>query len=310
MVDTVRRAGLITDPDRIRVLAGEHLVAPFQARLDLPDEAYLLEPRARGTAPVLAWAAWTLAQTDPDAVLISLHADHLVEPEEAFAKLLVQGAELARRERLLVTVGAKPDRAETGYGYIQPGGTLAGPPEGATRVAAFHEKPDPETAARYVADGFLWNTGIFIWRADVLLEEIRAHAPEVATALHHLEAGDVPGFFDACQPISIDVAVLERSSRVGVIPCTFRWDDVGSWASLPRTRPADADGNVSVGELHTLEASGNVVFAEDAPVVLFGVDDLIVVRTRGVTFVTRQELAPELKRLVATLPDPLKNPQV
>ncbi len=310
MVDTVRRARHVTDESRIRVLAGEHLVAPFQSTLDLPEAAYLVEPAARGTAPVLAWAAWTLHREDPDAVLISLHADHLVEPEQAFTELLVQGAQLAAAQRLLVTIGAEPNRPETGYGYIQRGAALSGPPEGSARVQAFHEKPDAPTAERYVEDGFLWNTGIFIWRADVFLEEIRAHAPEVAQALPKLEEGDVPGFFQACQPISVDVAVLERSDRVGVIPCTFRWDDVGSWASLPRTQDADAGGNVSVGELHTLDARDNVVFAEDAPVVLFGVDDLIVVRTRGVTFVTRKELAPDLKRVVATLPDHLKNPPV
>lgn len=311
VVDTVRRAERLAPPERIRILAGQHLVDPFRRVLTgLPEEAYLVEPRARGTAPVLAWAAWTLAREDPDAVLISLHADHLVEPEDAFAELLARGAELARRESVLVTVGAVPDRPETGYGYIQPGEALAPPPDGAARVAAFHEKPDAATASRYVDAGYLWNTGIFIWSARTLLEEVERHAPEVADALPRLEAGDVPGFFDACTPISVDVAVLERSERVAVVPCTFRWDDVGSWASLPRTRPADPAGNVILGEAHAVDARNNVVFAEDGPVVLFDVEDLIVVRTRGVTFVTRREKAPDLKTLVAALPDDMKNPEV
>jgi mannose-1-phosphate guanylyltransferase len=309
--DTVRRALRLTPAERVRILAGAHLVEPFQRVLrDLPGDSYLVEPRARGTAPVLAWAAWTLHGLDPEAVLVSLHADHLVEPEDAFIRLLREGAALARQERVLVTVGATPDRPETGYGYIQRGAPLAGPPEGAARVAAFHEKPDPQTASDYLARGFLWNTGIFIWRADTLLQEIRTHAPEVARALPNLERGDVAGFFDACEPVSIDVAVLERSDRVAVIPCSFRWDDVGSWASLPRTRQADSHGNVTVGESRILDGHRNVVFAEGGPVVLFGVDDLIVVRTRGVTFVTRKELAPDLKRLVSTLPDSLKSPPV
>jgi mannose-1-phosphate guanylyltransferase len=311
MADTVARARRLAPDARIRVLAGSHLVEPFRATLtDLPDEAYLVEPAARGTAPVLAWAAWTLHRTDPEAVLVSLHADHLIEPEEAFLDLIRGAADVARTERALVTIGAVPDRPETGYGYIQPGATVAGGTADAREVAAFHEKPDEGTAAEYVDRGFLWNTGIFVWRADVFLEEVRAHAPEVSQALHHLEAGDAEGFFAACTPISVDVAVLERSGRVAVVPCTFRWDDVGSWASLPRTREPDTLGNVAVGESYAVESSDNVVYADDAPVVLFGVDDLIVVRTRGVTFVTRRELAPDLKRLVGELPDELRNPPV
>jgi mannose-1-phosphate guanylyltransferase len=311
VVETVDRALRLSPADRVRILAGEHLVHPFQEALPhLPPSAYLVEPEPRGTAPVLAWAAWTILQSDPEAVLVSLHADHLVEPEEDFLRLLSQGAELARRERVLVTVGATPDRPETGYGYIQPGSGIAGPPDGAAEVAAFHEKPDVKTAARYLEDGFLWNTGIFLWRADTFLDEIRAHAPEVAGALPMLEHGDAPGFFRACEPVSVDVAVLERSRRVAVIPCTFRWDDVGSWTSLGRTRPPDGEGNVAVGRSHPVESRGNTVFAEGGPVVLFGVDDLIVVRTRGVTFVTRRDLAPDLKRLVAALPPDLRDPPV
>ncbi len=309
--DTVRRAQRLAPVSHLRILAGEHLVESFRKALSgLPETSYLVEPQARGTAPVLTWAAWTLHRADPDAVLVSLHADHLVEPEDAFARLVMDGVELARSEDLLITVGALPDRPETGYGYIQPGAALERPPEGAARVAAFHEKPDEATARAYVDHGFLWNTGIFIWRADTLLREIREHAPEVARALPHLDAGDVNAFFESCEPISIDEAVMERSGRVAVLPCIFRWDDVGSWASMTRTRATDRDGNVTVGESHLLDSHRNVVFAEDGPVVLFGVDDLVVVRTRGVTFVTRTERAADLKRLVTQLPDSLKDPSI
>lgn len=311
MADTVTRARRLAPDARIRVLAGEHLVAPFQATLgDLPEEVYLVEPAARGTGPVLAWAAWTLMREDPAAVLVSLHADHLVEPEDAFTDLIRAAADVAASEHVLVTVGAVPDRPETGYGYIQAGERLEGFAGEARRVAAFHEKPDAATAAEYVSRGFLWNTGIFVWRADVFLEEVRSHAPEIADALPRLERGDVDGFFEACNPVSVDVAVLERSGRVAVVPCTFRWDDVGSWASLVRTREPDAQGNVSVGEAHAVDSRDNVVYADDGPVVLYGVEDLIVVRTRGVTFVTQKALAPELKRLVSELPQGLQNPRV
>jgi mannose-1-phosphate guanylyltransferase len=300
----------VVPPDRVRILAGEHLVGPFRRVLtELPESAYMVEPEARGTAPVLAWAAWTLHREDPDAVLISLHADHRVEPESAFAELLRAGADLADREGMLVTVGAEPDRPETGYGYIQPGAPLDGPPAGAAAVAAFHEKPDAETAARYLRTGFLWNTGIFIWRADTFLSELRAHAPEVAGALPLLEAGDVPGFFRASQRVSVDVAVLERSPRVAVIPCSFGWDDIGNWEALSRVRTPDEAGNVSVGPALALQSRDNVTFTDGAPIVLYGVDDLVVVRTRGATLVTRRELAPDLKVLVDALPAHLIDPE-
>jgi mannose-1-phosphate guanylyltransferase len=310
IADAVRRAELMAPRRRIRILAGAHLVEPFRGVLPaLPDDAYMVEPEARGTAPVLAWAAWTIVQQDPDAVLVSLHADHRVEPASAFADLLQAGAELAARDEMLVTVGATPDRPETGYGYIQPGAPLEGPPAGAARVAAFHEKPDADTAARYLHTGYLWNTGIFIWRAETFLQEVEAHAPEVSRALPRLEAGDVTGFFRDCEPVSVDVAVLERSSRVAVIPCSFAWDDVGSWDALPRVRRPDSAGNLSLGPSFALESRGNVTFTDGPPVVLFGVDDLVVVRTGGATLVTRRELASDLKRLVDALPPDLIDPE-
>ncbi len=310
IADAVRRAALLAPAGRIRLLAGERLSEALRSAVpDLPESAYLVEPQARGTAPALAWAAWTVLQDDPDAVLVSLHSDHKVEPESRFAELVRAGAGLAARERVLVTIGVEPDRPETGYGYIQPGSPLDGPPAGAARVAAFHEKPDAITATRYLQSGFLWNTGIFIWRADTFLDEIRAHAPEVATALPRLEAGDVAAFFSSCEPVPVDVAVLERSGRVAVIPCPFEWDDIGSWDSIPRVRDADDAGNVCVGGAIALESRRNVTFTDGAPVVLFGVEDLVVVRTAGATLVTRRELAPELKRLVDALPEPLKDPE-
>lgn len=309
IVDTVERGRGLVEDARLRILTGHHMVPAFQRVLtDLPDSAYMVEPRARGTAPVLAWAAHDLLAVDPDAVLVSLHADHLVRPEAAFSSLIRAAAELAERERVLVTVGAVPDRPETGYGYIQPGDPV-GPTPGSFRVGAFHEKPALHVAERYVAEGFLWNTGMFVWRADIFLEEVRAHAPEIGRHLARLDEGDVAGFFDACPNLTVDVGVLERSRRVACVRSTFTWDDVGGWEALARGLPADEHGNVRVGDAVTVEASGNVVYAEDAPVVLFGVDGLVVVRTAGMTLVVPRERAAELKMLLARLPERLHDPE-
>ncbi len=309
--DTVDRALKLAPPERLRILTGEGMVEPFTRALpELASESYLIEPQARGTAPVLAWAAFEVARTDPDGVIASLHADHRIEPPSAFIQLLNDTAAIAAETGHLLTIGVPPTRPEPGYGHIQPGAEIRERGSArAVQVDAFHEKPDLETAERYNADGFLWNTGIFIWKASAFLDEVRAHAPEVADHLHHLEAGDVEAFFAACTPISVDVAVLERSGKVAVVPATFEWDDVGSWGSLARTRPADEDGNVVVGRAFVQDARNNVIMAESGPVVLFGVDDLVVVRTEHVTFVTSRERAPDLKELLPNLPDSLRDPE-
>ncbi len=310
IVDTVRRAVALGGADRLWVLTGSSVGRAIQRVTELPDSALLIEPQARGTAPVLAWAAWTACREDPDTVLVSLHADHVIDPEEAFIRLLRDGARIVAEHDLLLTVAVKPTRAEPGYGYIAPGDRVARVGTATcSRVDAFKEKPDGQTAAAYVAAGYLWNSGIFLWRAGRFLEEVRRLEPAIGAALEHLERGDVMAYFAACPDISVDEAVLERSDRVGTLQATFRWDDVGAWEALTRTRPADERGNVHVGPSHVVEGGGNVVFAEGAPVVLFGVDDLVVVRTDAVTLVTSRARSPQLKELLKELPDDLVNPE-
>jgi mannose-1-phosphate guanylyltransferase len=295
IVDTIDRARALTDAGHVRILAGEHLARPFRAALtDLPDDAYWVEPRARGTAPVLAWAARKLVDIDPDAVMVSLHADHVIEPMEAFRDTVAAAVEVASRDELLVCVGAVPDRVETGYGHVEPGEPIAAPGGArAYRVRAFHEKPDRDTARRYVDAGYLWNTGIFVWKASVLLDEIERRLPLI-------EQSDA-AFFDAVPESVIDRAVMERSERVATVAASFTWDDVGSWEALSRTRESDASGNVTIGEARAVDSSGNVVFAEAGSVVLFGVEDLVVVRTADTTLVLPRDRAADLKTLLGQL---------
>lgn len=302
IAETIERARALVPDERIRVLAGEHLAAPLRAALDdFPETGLWIEPRARGTGPVLAWAAERLVAIDPDAVMISLHADHLIGPLGAFEETVRGAVRVARRDDVLVCVGAVPDRVETGYGHVEPGEPIpSGERAPAYRVTAFHEKPDAATARRYVDAGYLWNTGIFVWKASVLLEEIRRHAPEIRDHLPLLEQG-AAAFFAAVPVSVIDTAVMERSARVATVAATFEWDDVGSWEALSRTRPSDADANVFVGEGRAVEAHGNVVFSEAGSVILFGTDDLVVVRTEELTLVLPRARAADLKTLLDTL---------
>jgi mannose-1-phosphate guanylyltransferase len=249
---------------------------------------------------VLAWAARRLGEIDPDAVMVSLHADHLIEPLDAFRETVATAVTVAARDGYLVCVGVVPDRVETGYGHVEPGEALDVDGAQAYRVRACHEQPDPATARRYEDDGYFWNTGIFVWKASVLLEEIEAHAPEIAAHLPRLETSD-EAFFDSVPVSVIDRAVMERSERAATVAATFTWDDVGSWEALTRTRRPDEDGNVTVGRSRLVDAQGNVVFAEDGSVVLFGTENLVVVRTGETTLVMPRDRAADLKTLLLAL---------
>jgi mannose-1-phosphate guanylyltransferase len=250
----------------------------------------------------LTWAAWEVARLDPDAVLVSLHADHRIHPLQGFVDTVHAAARIAVEEDLLLTVGVVPDRVETGYGHIQPGAPLAASGGGhAFRVAAFHEKPDADTARRYVDAGHLWNSGIFVWKASRFLDEVARHAPEVSALLPLLETEGPEAFFRSVPVCVVDKAVMERSDRVACVRAGFTWDDVGSWEALARTREADGNGNVAQGVADVVDGHGNIVYAEDGRVVLFGVDDLVVVRTADTTLVMPRGRAADMKVLLEKL---------
>ncbi len=308
--DTLDRARGLVPEDRIRILTGGHLLGPFREALgELDPSSFLVEPQPRGTGPVLVWAAWAISQIDPDAILVSLHADHAIDPFDAFSTLIRAGARAVETTDALFTVAVPPTRPETGYGYIQPGEAI--PAEGgvdAFRVQSFVEKPDRDTAQEYLAAGYLWNSGIFLWRAGFFLEEVRAVAPELGRLIPHLEEGDVEGFFREAPVISVDEAVLERSSRVASLRATFQWDDVGAWEALARTRAPDGKGNVLLGSVQAVDSRENIVMAEEGTVVLFGVEGLAIVRSGDIVLVADRAKTPDLKSLLEALPSHLRDP--
>ncbi len=308
IVDTVNRALGLVPQERIRILASDHLTEPILEVLpDLARETFMVEPQARGTGPVLAWAAWEIAKIDPDAVIISLHADHIIEPQGAFLQLLRDAAALAQESGRLFTVSVLPSRVETGYGYIEPGDPLVAPAGlRAFTVGAFHEKPDVETAQRYIDEGHFWNSGIFVWTASAFLGEVRAVAPEIGDLLPLIDDESPEAFFAQVPNLTVDVAVLERSARVASVAATFNWDDVGSWEGLTRSREADPDGNVVVGSAHIVDGKRNVIYTEGGTVAAFGVDDLVVVQCGEITLVTTTERAPDLKRFLEGLPSSIR----
>ena len=306
LADALARLAPLVPPERTLVLTNAGLVAPIAALApSLPCENLIAEPRPAGTAAALAWAAHEIARRGArDDVMISVHADWAIGDAEGFRAALKAAADVAESEHALVTVGVVPVRADPGFGYIQPGEAAGG---GARRVARFVEKPDRARAEVMLREGYLWNSGIFVWRAGDFLDEVAAHTPEIAP---HLAAhpNDLAKFFAAITTgISVDVGVMERSTRVLVLAGDFGWDDVGTWAALRRVRRCDERGNAVSGVVHALDATNNVVHADGNAVVLYGVSDLVVVSRNGLTLVTTTERASDLKQLIESLPSTLRD---
>lgn len=308
LVNTLARLEPIIPPERTLILTTEALRnAVAAAAPRIPSGNIIAEPRPIGTAGALAWASREIERRDGgDAVMISVHADWAIEDDNAYRETLIAGERVAVMEGALVTVGIVPTRPDPGFGYIHPGDKTG---SGAMSVRRFVEKPTRERAEWMLHEGYLWNSGIFIWRVGDFLSEIRAVTPEVAAALDATQqAGETAAsrFFTAVTPISVDVGVLERSGRVRVLAGDFGWDDVGTWGALRRVKPEDESGNVSSGSVHAVESLGNVVHAAAGTVVLYGVNDLVVVTRDGLTLVTTTDRSSDLKTLLQSLPAELR----
>ncbi|MDQ6738197.1 MAG: sugar phosphate nucleotidyltransferase [Gemmatimonadota bacterium] len=306
---TLHRLTELVPAERTLVLTNASLAEPIAAAIpELSNRNIIPEPRPAGTAAALAFAAAEIERrSGRDTVMICVHADWAIADEPEFRATLMQAVAVAKEQHGLVTVGIVPTRPDPGFGYIEPGEAVKGSP--AKRVRRFIEKPTRERAIELCAGSCLWNSGIFVWRVGDFLDAIRAHTPEVASALNEIDGKPdaVARFFGAVQSVSVDVGVLERSDHVYVVPGDFGWDDVGTWASLHRVRKADESGNVISGEAVVADASNNVVHAEGNTVVLFGVSDLVVVTRPGLTLVTTRDRSADLKNLIESLPAELQS---
>jgi len=306
LVEQLERLRLLAPPARTLALTNASLVSAIaRAAPRVPRKNIIAEPKPAGTAAALAWAAHVIEQRDgKDATMISVHADWAIGDPEGFRDALATAATAAETHHSLVTVGIIPTRPDPGFGYIEPGQQLS---PGVRRAMRFVEKPSREQAAQMRDQGYLWNSGIFVWRVGDFLDEVRALSPEVGPALTK-HAKSLKGFFSAVKPIAVDHAVLERSKRVLVVPGDFGWDDVGTWGALQRVRERDDQGNAVSGTVHAHDAANNVVYADkDQQVVLYGVNDLVVVAKDGLTLVTTVERSADLKKLVESLPRKLRD---
>ncbi len=289
--------------------AHRFLVAEQLAGIGKTPAAILLEPVGRNTAPALTLAALAATADGRDPALLAMPADHRIGDEPGFRELVAAGCRLAGAGNI-VTFGIVPTHPETGFGYIRAGEPIDG--QGARRLAAFVEKPDAATAAEYLASGdYLWNSGIFLVTASRWLELMREYAPDILKSTRDAMAGaERDGLFlrpraeafEATRADSIDYAVMEplsalpaAESSAVVLPMDADWSDLGAWPALCEVNPADENGNVLHGDVFTLNASDNLVHAEERLVAVVGVDDLIIVETPDAVLITHKDRAQEVK---------------
>ena len=253
---------------------------------DMPVNHILAEPAARNTAPCIAWACWRIKQEDPEANVVVTPADAVVMDPEEFRRVIGNALAFTEKSDAIVTIGIKPSRPETGYGYVETSLTPNSSPSGEgseiRKVKAFKEKPQLEVAEQYVAAGnYLWNAGIFVWNVKTITEAIRIYKPNIASDMERMKTdADVQEVFPQCEKISIDYAVMEPAAADGMVythPADFGWSDLGNWASLHDKLQKDSANNGAVGNVDMYECSNCVVHAEEASkVVLQGLDGYIV----------------------------------
>ncbi|HUK19941.1 MAG TPA: sugar phosphate nucleotidyltransferase [Gemmatimonadales bacterium] len=299
LAQAVQRLEGLVPPERMLILTGPFLVDQVAELVpSIPRTQIFAEPRAASTAPALAWAAHWISRRDPGAQMLSMHADWAVSDDRAFRSAARTALGIAADYDVLVTVGVKPSRNETGYGYIVPGKPLGT----ARAVRRFVEKPSAARAALLRRRGALWNTGLFAWGVARFLGEAGAYARELRSGWSALSAGDAEAFFSLVRPAPVDVVVLERTKRLAVVAGTFRWDDIGSWDALLRIRRTDSRGNVVVGNVTVGDdVKRSVIWSEDEHVLVTGVEDHVIVRANGHTLVMPTGRADELKQLVQRL---------
>jgi mannose-1-phosphate guanylyltransferase len=309
--ETVARVLPLVPAERVLVVLAEDQREEAGRELpEVPPANFLVEPCGRNTAPAIGLSALAVSERDPDAVMIILPADHSIADAAEFRRVLTAASSAARRDDALVVLGVRPDRPETGYGYILPGEALpaeAGYP--VQRVARFTEKPSREKAEALVREGYLWNSGMFVWRVAAIRRELARHLPQVDSALSALAALP-PGasrdrqlreIYPRLPAMSIDYGVMEKTGAAVVVPCEFGWNDVGSWTALAGLWPKDASGNALRGQAVTLDSRGCVVWGGDRLVALVDLEGVVVVDTPDAVLVCRAASDQKVRDLVHLL---------
>lgn len=315
---TIRRLDGLVPTEQIFVLTNEKQVdAVREAAPMLPAENVFAEPAKRDTAPAVALGIGIVAAKNPDAVMLVLPSDQLIQDTASFQEVLRDAIRTADSSDGLVTIGIQPTWACPSYGYIErgeraviPGLDCENPP---FEVKCFREKPNPEMAEQFLRQGgFSWNAGMFVWKIPTVVEQLARHAPELAEFISEVRGSKdvlatIAAQFPKLTARSIDYALMEKADRVLNIEATFDWDDVGSWISISKYLPKYGEENRSNSELTEIDSENNIVFnaREKSRVALLGVDDLIIVQTEDALLVANRHQADAIKQLTDVLPEHL-----
>ncbi len=308
---TVERLRPIIPPERIYVYTNELVLREVRRRLpQIPRAQIVAEPASRNTAPTLGVAAHEICRRDPQGLMVVLPADHIISKRAEFLRVLRAGCETAEKEGSSVVIGLKPTRPDTGFGYVRIGARedrVAG--QEIYRVEKFTEKPPLAVARKYVASGrYLWNGGMFIWRASTLLENFAKHQPKMANQLARLAAaGGVRSaksfrrLFPKFEKISIDFAIMEKISDIHAVSADIGWNDVGSWAVVYDLTAKDYDANVRPKRSLCLDSLGNMIVAKRSFVVTVGVQDLVIVETDDALLICPRDRSQDVGKAVQAL---------
>ncbi|MDH3673981.1 MAG: sugar phosphate nucleotidyltransferase [Anaerolineae bacterium] len=306
---TVERVLPITPVEQIFFATSQEYAQMIEEQVPkLPPTNIVLEPSPKSTAPCIGLSALHMQQLDPDAVMASLHSDHYIADEEGFRQALLAAEEVAK-EGYLVTLGITPNKPETGYGYLERGsdlGTFNRHP--VFSVNRFLEKPDLETAERFLASGaYYWNSGIFIWQISDLMQAYQKHMPDFFGQLDRMSQALVAGepiepIWQAVTPESIDVGILEKADKVAMVPVDIGWNDVGSWAAIHEINQADTHDNVLLGDdCLVLDTKGSLVYGHKRFIATIGLENVIIVDTDEALVVCAKDKAQDIKRVVSWL---------
>jgi len=303
--DTVKRIEKLLPIEKIQVVCLEKHRDMVVAQLpELPSDNIISEPESRNTAPAICLSTLRIHAKDEDAIIASLHSDHVIPDEKVYMDSLLEAYTAAEKGDSVVTIGLKPTRIETGYGYIKIGEKLKGSSKcGVYKSEGFREKPEYDTAKRYVESGnYMWNGGMFIYRASHMLDLFRKHLGEIINPLENLEGGNLAEVYKKLPRISIDYGIMEKTDNILVVSTFCRWTDIGIWTSMEEIFEKDEDGNCVKRDLSVIiDSSDNIIFSNHTPIACIGVKDLIIVNTPNGVLVCDKSRAQDVRKITEML---------